>query len=131
MMVAGVELAVMFAMLTFLLNFIPSIGSIVAVIIPLPVILLQYGFGWQFWFVLAFAGMVQFVIGNVLEPKMMGESLGLHPVTVLLFLMFWGLVWGIPGMFLAVPITAILKIVLCRIPTTVPVANLLAGKLPD
>ena len=60
----------------------------------------------------------------------LGEHLDLHPVTILLFLMFWGLVWGIAGMFLAVPITAILKIILSRIEQTKPVAELLAGRLP-
>lgn len=127
----NVELAFMFALLTILFNFIPSVGSIIATILPLPVVFLQFGFNWQFYIVLVLCGSIQFLIGNVLEPKIMGENMDLHPVTILLFLMFWGLVWGLPGMFLAVPITAILKIVLERIETTKPLAELLSGKIPS
>jgi len=124
----GADLAMMFAILTFLLNFIPNIGSIIAMLIPLPVLFLQFGFGVRFWVVLGVCGLAQFLIGNILEPKMLGDSLDLHPVTVLLFLMFWGLVWGVPGMFLAVPITSLLKILFERIEVTKPMAELLAGR---
>ncbi len=124
----GVELAFLFAVLTVLLNFIPNVGSIVATLLPLPVLFLQFGLGWKFSVILAASTLIQFVIGNILEPKLLGESMDLHPVTVLLFLMFWGLVWGVPGMFLAVPITAIMKIILGRIETTKKVAELLAGR---
>jgi AI-2 transport protein TqsA len=61
---------------------------------------------------------------------MMGKGLELHPVTVLLALAFWGLLWGIVGMVLAMPIVASLRIVLSRFSTTRPLASLLAGELP-
>lgn len=125
-----VELAFMFALLTVLLNFIPSVGSILATVILVPILILQYGFAWQFFFVLAGAGVIQVVIGNIIEPKFMGESMDLHPVTIISFLLFWGLVWGVPGMFMAVPITAVVKIILARIPPTRGIAELLAGRLP-
>ncbi len=124
-----VKLAFMFAVLTVFLNFIPNLGSLVAIILPLPVVLLQFGFSFRFFVILIFSIFIQFSIGNIMEPKIMGENMDLHPVTILIFLMFWGLVWGIPGMFLAVPITAVLKIVLSRIENTKPVAELLAGRL--
>lgn len=124
-----VEMAFLFAVLTVLFNFIPNIGSIIATVLPIPVILLQFGFGWQLWVVLAVSATIQFTIGNVVEPKLMGERMDMHPITVLLFLMFWGLVWGLPGMFLAVPITAVLKIVLGRIETTQALAELMAGRI--
>ncbi|ATH08549.1 hypothetical protein BIY24_11485 [Halobacteriovorax marinus] len=126
-----VDLAFMFVILTFLLNFIPSIGSIIAVLIPLPVLFLQFGAGWELVTVMSISSAIQFCIGNVIEPKIMGENLGLHPIVILLFLLFWGLVWGIPGMFLAVPMTAVMKIVLSRIETTKTLAELLGGKLPN
>lgn len=126
----GVELAFMFAVLTILLNFIPSIGSIIATLLPLPIILLQFGFDWRTTTILLLSGVIQFTIGNIVEPKVMGENMGLHPVAVLAFLIFWGLVWGVPGMFLAVPITAIVRIILSRIPTTQGVAEILAGRIP-
>ena len=74
---------------------------------------------------------VQMIIGNVVEPKLLGDSLELHPITVLLSLIFWGMLWGLPGMLLAAPITAVLKILLESLDLTKPVANLLAGHLPS
>ncbi len=124
----GVDLAFMFAVLTFLLNFIPSLGSIIATLLPLPIILLQHGFGFTFVAVLILTSGIQFLVGNIFEPKLMGQRMQLHPVVVLVFLVFWGLVWGIPGMFLAVPITSVLKIVLERIEVTRPIARVLEGR---
>lgn len=72
---------------------------------------------------------IQFTIGNMIEPRLMGEHMDLHPITVLLFLMFWVLVWGIPGMLLPVPITAMLKTVLSWIETTQPLSELMAGRI--
>ena len=77
----------------------------------------------------ALPGVVQFAIGNVLEPKLMGKSFGLHPVTILLTLIFWGVLWSVPGMFLATPLTAIAKVLLSRSEFTAPVARLLEGRL--
>ncbi|MFT6632743.1 MAG: AI-2 transport protein TqsA [Bacteriovoracaceae bacterium] len=125
----NVEMAFMFAILTFLLNFIPNIGSIIAVVLPLPIILLQFGIGFSFIFLaIALVG-IQVVIGNILEPKIMGESMGLHPVTILLFLTFWGFIWGVTGMFLSVPITATLKIIFSKFELTKPISELFSGKL--
>lgn len=128
-LIADLELAIMFGMLTFLLNFIPNIGSIIAVILPMPVLLLQFGFGWQTVLVIISTTLFQVIIGNILEPKLMGESMDLHPVTILLFLTFWGFIWGIPGMFLSVPITATLKIIFNKMELTKPIAELFAGRL--
>jgi AI-2 transport protein TqsA len=124
----NLDLAILLGMLTFLLNFIPSIGSLIAVALPLPIAFLQFGFGLQFFAILAIPAAVQITIGNILEPKFMGKSLGLHPVALLFALMFWGIVWGIPGMFLAGPITAIIKIVTEKIDVTKPFAKLLGGE---
>jgi AI-2 transport protein TqsA len=71
---------------------------------------------------------LQGLIGNVLEPKALGNSIGLHPVTVLLSLTFWGLIWGIPGMFLSIPITSTLKIVFDEFEFTAPIGRLLEGE---
>ncbi len=127
----GVDLALVFGVTAFLLNFIPSIGSIIATLLPLPIAVMQFGFGWQLLLVLLLPGSVQMAIGNGIEPKIMGDSLDLHPITILLTLIFWGLIWGPVGMLLAAPITAVLKIVLERFETTRPVAELLAGRLPE
>jgi len=127
--ILGVELGWMFGFLAFLLNFIPNIGSIIATILPLPVALIDPELGMiSKILVLVIPGIIQFTIGNLLQPKMMGESLDLHPIVVLLSLIFFGTIWGIIGMFLAVPITAVVKILLERFGYTRAIADLIAGK---
>ena len=124
-----VEFGWMFGFLAFLLNFIPSIGSVIATLLPLPVALVDPELGMiSKILVLVIPGGIQFVIGNLLQPKMMGESLDLHPIVVLLSLIFFGTIWGIIGMFLAVPITGVVKILLQRFGYTRAIADLIAGK---
>lgn len=128
----GVELALVFGVLAFVLNFIPSVGSIVAVFLPLPLVLVDPDVTWvTVALVLALPGAVQVTIGNIIEPKLMGDSLELHPVMVLLCLIFWGALWGIPGMILAAPLTAVLKIVLEQAPATRPIALAMAGRVGE
>jgi AI-2 transport protein TqsA len=125
------EAAGVFGLLAFILNFIPSIGSVIATLLPLPVAIAQYQSPWLITAVVLVPGAIQMSIGNGLEPKLMGSSLKLHPVIILLALSFWGLLWGIPGMFLAVPITAVIRIVFDQFATLRPVADALSGKLPN
>lgn len=110
----GVDLAVLFGLLAFLLNFIPNVGSIMAVLLPLPLVALQSGWGADLLLAAALPGAVQFYVGNVLEPRLLGRALGLHPVTVLLGLLVWGALWGAAGMLLAVPMTSVGKLLLER-----------------
>ena len=124
-----VDFAFMFAFFTFLLNFIPTIGSLIATLLPMPVLLLQFGFGWHLVLITGVLCSIQFAVGTVLEPKWMGNIMDLHPVTILLSLMFWGLVLGLAGMFLAVPMTAIIKLVMSKFQSTRSIAELLAGRL--
>ncbi|WP_339734548.1 AI-2E family transporter [uncultured Gimesia sp.] len=127
----GLELALVFAILTFLLNFIPSIGSIIATLLPIPVAFAQFSDSpWTIAAVILIPGGIQMIIGNAIEPKIMGEGLQLHPVTVLLALSFWTLLWGPIGAILAVPITAAIRIVLMRFESGQTAGNLLAGILP-
>lgn len=128
--VLGVRFAWMFGFLAFLLNFIPSIGSIIATLLPLPVALLdpQMGLVTKL-LVLLIPGAIQFTVGNLIQPRVMGQSLNLHPVVVLLSLIFFGTIWGIVGMFLATPITAVVRILLERFDDTRPVALVLAGNV--
>ena len=126
----GLELALVFGVLAFLLNFIPSIGSVVATFLPIPVALVQFENPVTVAGVVLVPGIVQVVIGNGIEPKVMGEGLDLSPVTVVLALVFWGLIWGLVGMLLAAPITAVLRIVLAQFETTRPIGNLMAGRFP-
>jgi AI-2 transport protein TqsA len=125
-----VDLAVVFGLMAFLFNFIPSIGSILATLLPLPVVVLDSDLSVSAAVLaIAIPGLIQFMIGLVIEPRVMGQSLDLHPVTVLLALIFWGTIWGLVGMLLAVPMTAIVKMILERMDLTRPVAQVLAGRL--
>lgn len=125
-----VKQAILFALFAFLLNFIPSVGSILAVLIPVPVLFLQFGFGSTFFIIIGLLTATEFIIGNLIEPQFLGEGMDLHPAAVVGSLIFWTLVWGIPGAFLSVPITASIKIVLSKIKYTQIVAEFLAGRLP-
>lgn len=122
------ELASMLAVLTFVLNFIPNVGPFIATALPLPVLFLQYGFDWHIVLALCLLTAIHFVIGNILETKWLGKGMDLDPIIVLACLIFWALVWGIMGALLAVPLTAIIKMLFEKNETTRPLANLLAGK---
>jgi len=124
----GIPLAMVFGLFAFLLNFIPSIGSVIATLLPLPMVLVGAEIT-PLVAVLAIAlpAAIQFVLGNVVSPKVMGDSLELHPVTVLLALMLWGSLWGIVGMLLATPITAVMRMLFDRLDVTRPLARLMAG----
>jgi AI-2 transport protein TqsA len=124
------ELAGVFGIFAFLLNFIPSVGSVISTLLPIPIAVAQFQSPLPIVYVIVVPGTIQMLIGNVLEPKFMGEGLNLHPVIILLALSFWGLLWGIAGMFLAVPMTAIVRIILVQFDTLKPLGNLLAGELP-
>ena len=125
----GVDFALVFGLLAFLFNFIPNIGSVIATLLPIPVALLSPELSVTAKVLaLVIPGLIQFVIGNVIQPKAMGRSLDLHPVVVLISLIFFGMIWGIVGMFLATPITAVLKILLERVEYTSPVASIMAGR---
>lgn len=127
--ILGVELAMVFGVLAFVLNFIPSVGSVFATLLPIPLIVVSPDFSWTtLTLALALPGTVQFVVGNVIEPKLLGDSLDLHPVTVLLALILWGMLWGIAGMLLAAPMTAVAKILMASLEPTRPIAELMAGR---
>jgi AI-2 transport protein TqsA len=107
----GLDFVLAWGILTFLLNFIPNIGSIVSSALPVLFALVQFGNPMTaVWIGVAITG-VHFAVGNVLEPSLMGKSIRLSPLLIVFSLIFWGSIWGIAGMFLSVPLTAIIKIV--------------------
>jgi len=125
----GVPLALMFGLLAFVLNFIPSVGSIAATLLPLPILLVSPEISTEVAVAaMAVPTVIQLTIGSFLEPKLLGESLDLHPATILLSLILWGTLWGILGMILSVPITVVVKILCERFEGSRPVADLLAGR---
>ena len=130
LLVLGVDLAIVFGLLTFLLNFIPNVGPVIATLLPLPVVVVSPELsGTQAVLAMVLPTFAHMVIGHILEPKIFGDSLDLHPVVVLLTLILWGVIWGLMGMFLATPITAVLKILFEKFESTRPLAHLLAGRI--
>ena len=128
--VLGIDLALVFGLLAFLLNFIPSVGSIIATLLPLPVVVVSPDISaTTATLAILLPGLIQIIIGNIIEPKVMGEALDLHPIVILMTLIVWGMLWGVVGMLLATPMTAILKILFEKLEPTAPVAQVLAGRL--
>ena len=123
----GVDFASFWAVLIFLLNFIPTIGSIIATAFPSILTLVQFDTMGPFIVTASVLTGIQFCIGSLLEPRLMGSRLNLSPIVILLSLGLWGSIWGIPGMFLCVPITVIMVIISSYFPETRPIAVLLSG----
>jgi AI-2 transport protein TqsA len=113
-----VDFPVLWAFLIFLLNYIPYIGSFVATLLPAAFALFQFQSFLMFFWVFLAIQVVQFSVGNVLEPKIMGRTLNLSPLGVMLALTFWGIIWGVLGMFLSVPITSVMLITFSRFEST-------------
>tara|TARA_B100000686_G_C16792664_1_gene979890 strand:+ start:957 stop:1979 length:1023 start_codon:yes stop_codon:yes gene_type:complete len=123
----GLDLAAFWSFVIFLLAFIPTIGSLLGVIFPALMAVLQFGTLGPFLIITVGLGMAQFIIGNVFEPRMMGRSLNLSSLVVIISLSVWGAIWGVTGMFLSVPITVIIMIMLAEFPQTRPIAILLSA----
>ncbi|MEM8632217.1 MAG: AI-2E family transporter [Pseudomonadota bacterium] len=133
MRVAGLEHAEFWAVLVFVLNFIPTIGSILGTILPTAFALVQFQDLQLAALICIALGIVQFTIGNILFPRMAGSSLNLSFFVTIFCLFVWGALWGFTGMFLAVPLTAILVVLLARFEATRPLAVLMSknGTLVD
>jgi predicted PurR-regulated permease PerM len=127
----GVDAPAFWAFIIFVLNFIPTIGSLIATVFPAIFALLQFGQFKEGLLILGIVGSIQLVVGNFVEPKLMGNSLNISPLVVLLTLAIWGVMWGITGMLLSVPVTVIMIIVMAEFPSTRPFAILLSqdGKI--
>jgi predicted PurR-regulated permease PerM len=121
----GIDAPFFWAFMIFVLNFIPTIGSLIATVFPAIFALLQFGDFDEGLMVLAIVGSIQLLVGNFIEPKVMGNSLNISPLVVLITLAVWGAIWGITGMLLSVPITVILIIIMAEFPSSRPIAILL------
>ena len=112
--------------LIFLLNYIPTIGSLVATVFPSIFCLLQFGEITSFLIVLFAVGGIQVIVGNIIEPKLFGRSLNLSPLVTILSLAVWGKIWGVTGMVLSVPITVIMIIIFSQFEKTKAIAMVLS-----
>ncbi|ODR97900.1 hypothetical protein AUC68_10215 [Methyloceanibacter methanicus] len=126
MVLVGLEQAFFWAFLIFILNFIPTIGSIIGTALPALYALLQFQRLAPFLTVLIAVGAIQFVVGNMIQPRLAARRLNLSQFVVVLSLFAWGAIWGVVGMFLAVPITAIMMLVLANFESTRPIAMIMS-----
>lgn len=120
----GIDFAILWAVMAFFLNFIPVVGNIVMMIPATLLALVQVDVSTAIWVAIGYL-VINTVIGNVLEPRIMGKGLGISTLAVFVALLFWGWMFGTVGMFLAVPLTAALIIALDASPHTRPIAILL------
>ena len=127
LLVVGVDFAAFWGFVIFLLNYIPTIGSLLGILLPTLLAVVQFATIGPVLAVLIGGGTTQFVIGNVVEPRLMGTSLNISPLVVLISLAVWGSIWGLAGMFLSVPLTMIAMIVFSYFTPTRPIAIMLSG----
>ena len=127
----GVDFPLIWAVVAFVLNYIPSIGSIIAVLFPFTLSLLQFDSLGVPFAVILFLGVTQMLMGNVIEPRIMAFRLNLSPLLILVSLIFWGWLWGLLGMMLAVPLTATLKIIIENLQALKPLAILMSGTVDE
>jgi len=126
--IAGVDFPLVWGMLAFLLNFIPTIGSIVVTALAIFMATVQFMPDWSR---IIFIGLlyisIEMVLGNIIDPKLQGVQLNISPLIILVSLAVWGYVWGLVGMFLAVPLTSMTQVVCSNIPSLQPIAVLLSA----
>lgn len=114
--VFGIEFALFWGFLSFLLNFIPTVGSIIATVPPLLLALIQIDSMGVILLMVLLLIAVQMTMGNIIEPRMQGKKLSLNTVVVILGLVFWGYIWGVTGMILSVPLLVLTKVILSQMP---------------
>ena len=124
----GLDFYIMWGFLAILFNFIPNIGSTIIMIVTILMSFIQFYPDWNpILATLITMPIIQMVLGNFLDPKLQGNQLDLSPVVILVSLVFWGWIWGIPGMFLAVPLTETIKIICANIEVLQPVSVLMSS----
>lgn len=131
MITIGIDFALFWAVLTFFFNFVPYIGSIIAVSFPILLTLVQPGFEdpvTTFLFTLVALAAAQQLVGSFIEPRLLGRTLNLSPLAILLSLAFWWAVWGVIGMFISIPIMVIFLIIFSQFESTRPIAILLSQR---
>ncbi len=121
----GIKFPVFWGFLTFVFHYIPTIGSIIATVPPVLMGIIQFDTFPPVLFLALLLMVAQFIMGNVVEPKIMGGHLRLNTVAVIFGLVFWGYIWGIPGMMLSVPLLVILKLVFEHFPSLAIFARLM------
>ena len=114
MIAVGLENALFWAFLIFIVNYVPIVGAAAAIVLPALFALVQLDGYMRALLLLAGLWAITFVVGNILLPRMQGDSLNLDPLIVLLSLAFWGALWGLTGMFLSTPLTVLAMVILAQ-----------------
>ena len=128
-LIIGLDFPMVWAFLAFVMNFIPTFGSIISTLLTTIFALLQfYPYYGKVVFVFLFMAAINFLLGNILEPRIEGERLGLSPFAILVSLALWGYLWGFIGMILAVPMTVIVKIFCENIPYLSIISTVLGNR---
>lgn len=122
----NVDFYIVWAFLSFLMHYIPTIGSMIATILPFMTALVQFDSFATAILILVILIVLANVVGNIIEPQVLGDKLDLSPILLLLSLIMWGYVWGVMGMILSIPIMSMIKIVLMNFESTRPVAILMS-----
>jgi predicted PurR-regulated permease PerM len=120
--------ALAFGAIAFLLNYIPNIGSVIATLGPIAIAVVQFGptGPWKVVLLSVILVSIQMIVGNIVEPLIMGRTLQINPITVLLWLVFWGWLWGVWGMVLAVPLAATTRIIFEQTPVLKRIGTLMS-----
>jgi predicted PurR-regulated permease PerM len=126
LLLIGLDAPLFWAFLIFLMNYIPTVGSLIATAFPSMFAMLQFGELMPGLWVLIIVGAIQLIVGNYIDPKLTGKSLNVSPLVVLIGLAFWGAIWGIIGMILSVPITVMMIIIFSEFPQTKSIAIMLS-----
>ena len=126
LIIMDIDAPILWATLIFILNFIPNVGSLVATILPSSIAALQYADIYMGLYALIAIWVIQWVVANVIEPKIMGNSLNISPFVVILSLIIWGGIWGIAGMFLSVPLTVMMIVIMAQFKFTRGLAIMLS-----
>ena len=127
MAMVGLDNAFFWAFLIFVAGYIPVIGGAVGVLVPPIFALIQFPTFGPAIILFAALNVINFIVANVILPRMQGQSLNLDPVVVLLALAFWGAIWGVAGMFLSTPLTVMAMVILAQFKGTEWIAILLSG----
>ena len=126
-LLTGLDFALLWGILAFVLNFIPTIGSIIVTVGTILMAFIQFMPEWgRIIYVGLMMTSIEMVLGNILDPKLQGVQLNISPIVILIALAIWGYIWGLVGMFLAVPLTSMIQIVCANIPSLKKVAIFLS-----
>ena len=125
--ISGLDFALVWGVLAVILNFIPTIGSIVCTAGTIIMAIIQFSPDWGYVIYITILMIsIEMILGNIIDPRLQGVQLNISPFVILISLAIWGYIWGIAGMFLSVPLTSIIQIICANVPSLKPVAIMLS-----